>query len=102
MSGVRGVMGKLRERQEWKFFGVLPKADKPLAVAWWTVLLLRGALPAVFAIAMGITVGAVQHGDSLAAPLTLIGVVFVLLQVLAPLHQAISANLGSRVSAWLF
>ena len=27
---------------------------------------------------------------------------FVLLQVLAPLHQATSANLGSRVAAWLY
>ena len=30
------------------------------------------------------------------------GVVFVLLQVLTPIHQAISANLGSRVAAWLY
>jgi ABC-type multidrug transport system fused ATPase/permease subunit len=29
-------------------------------------------------------------------------VIFVLLQVLAPLHQAIGANLGSRVAAWLY
>ena len=28
--------------------------------------------------------------------------VFVLLQVLHPIHQAISANLGSRVAAWLY
>src|SRR5207244_12847295 len=27
---------------------------------------------------------------------------FVLLQVLTPIHQAISANLGSRVAAWLY
>ena len=30
------------------------------------------------------------------------GVVFVLLQVLTPLHQAISANLGDRTAAWLY
>ena len=41
----------LRERQEWKFFSVLPKADATPATAWWIVLLLRGVLPAVFAAA---------------------------------------------------
>jgi ABC-type multidrug transport system fused ATPase/permease subunit len=30
------------------------------------------------------------------------GVVFVLLQVLTPIHQALGANLGSRVAAWLY
>ena len=54
-------------------------------------------LPAVFAVAMGVLVGAVESGASLAAPLTLTGVVFVLLQVLTPIHQAVGANLGDRV-----
>jgi ATP-binding cassette, subfamily B, bacterial len=95
------VLSRLRERQEWKFFGALPKADPALAVAWWTILVLRGLLPAVFAIAMGALVSAVQHGEPLATPLGVVGVVFVLLQVLAPIHQAIGANLGSRLAAWL-
>jgi ATP-binding cassette subfamily B protein len=43
----------------------------------------------------------VQHGGSLTAPLALVGVVFVLMQVLSPLHHAAGANLGSRVAAWL-
>src|SRR5678815_147115 len=78
------VFRRLRQRNEWKFFGVLPKADPTLAVAWWSVLVLRGMLPAGFAIAMGVLVGAFQRGDSLAGPLTWAGVVFVLLQVLTP------------------
>src|SRR5207302_7985080 len=61
-----------------------------------------GLLPALFAIAMGRLVGAVQRGDDLAAPLALVGVVFVLLQVLAPIHHAVGANLGSRTAAWLY
>jgi ATP-binding cassette, subfamily B, bacterial len=84
------------------FFAALPKADGPLAVAWWAVLVLRGLLPAVFAIAMGVLVGAVQHNTPLAVPLTVVGVVFVLLHVLGPLHQAIGTNLGSRTAAWLY
>ncbi|HWD77724.1 MAG TPA: ABC transporter ATP-binding protein [Kribbella sp.] len=50
---------------------------------------------------MGWLVGAVQHGRALGAPLGLMGVTFVLLQVLTPVHQAVSANLGSRVSSYL-
>jgi ABC-type multidrug transport system fused ATPase/permease subunit len=96
------VLRRLRERKEWKFFGVLPKADHFLAIVWWVVLVLRGVLPALFAIAMGLLVGAVQRGDNLAVPLTLVGSVFGLLQVLPPIHQAVSANLGDRTAAWLY
>jgi len=91
-----------RARKEWQFFSVLPRADGALAFAWWTALLLRGTLPAVFTIAMGLLIGAVQRGQSLARPLALVGAVFVTLQVLSPLHQAIGANLGSRLAAWLY
>ena len=55
------MIARLRARKEWQFFGVLPRADRPLAVAWWVVLVLRGVLPAGFAIAMGVLISAVQH-----------------------------------------
>ena len=96
------VLQSLTERKEWKFFAVLPKADLGLASAWWAALLLRGILPAAFAIAMGVLVGAVQRGDPLAGPLAFAGAIFVLLQVLSPIHQAVSANLGDRTAAWLY
>src|SRR5512147_201378 len=96
------MLSRLRERAEWKFFAVLPRAGRGLALGWWAVLLLRGVLPAGFAIAMGALVAAVQRGEGRAAPLAVVGVVFVLLQVLHPIHQAIGANLGSRVAAWLY
>jgi ABC-type multidrug transport system fused ATPase/permease subunit len=96
------LFGRLRERQEWKFLGVLPRADRRLAYVWWAILALRGLLPALFAIAMGVLVAAVQAGDGLALPLSVAGSVFVLLQVLTPVHQAVSANLGSRTAAWLY
>ena len=96
------VLHRLTERKEWTFFSVLPKADPRLAAAWWTALLLRGTLPAAFAIAMGVLVGSVQRGDSLAGPLAFAGTIFVLLQVLSPVHHAISANLGDRTAAWLY
>jgi ABC-type multidrug transport system fused ATPase/permease subunit len=96
------VIRGLTEHKVWKFFGVLPKADRRLAIAWWVLLLLRGVLPAGFAIATGVLVGAVQNGSRLGGPLAFVGIVFVLLQILTPIHQAISANLGDRTAAWLY
>ena len=96
------MLARLTSRQEWKFLTVLPRAHPGLAALWWTILVVRGILPALFAIAMGLLVGAVERGESLVAPLGLVGTVFVLLQVLAPLHQAVSANLGSSTAAWLY
>ena len=96
------MLAKLQGSDSWKFFAVLGRADRKLAYAWWALLLLRGLLPAAFAIAMGLLVGAIQRGASLAGPLGVVGAVFVLLQVLSPFHQAIGTNLGSRTAAWLY
>jgi ABC-type multidrug transport system fused ATPase/permease subunit len=96
------MLARLRARPEWQFFAALPKADRGLAMAWWTGLLLRGLLPAGFFIAMGVLVEAVQRGGPLGWPLTLVGGTFVLLQVLGPLHTAIGANLGDRTAAFLY
>src|SRR5437588_6584881 len=99
---MRVMLQRVFERKEWKFFAALPKAAPGLALAWWLALLLRGALPAAFAIAMGVLVGAVHRGDPLAGPFLLVGAIFILLQVLNPIHQALSANLGDRTAAWLY
>ena len=95
------MLDRLRARPEWRFFRVLPRADRALAYAWWSVLLARGILPSVLAVAMGVLVAAVQRGQPLGGPLAAVGVAFVLLQVLHPVHQAVSTNLGSCVAAWL-
>lgn len=92
----------LSGRKEWQFFAALPRADRPLATAWYTVLAARGLLPAGFAVATGVLIGAVHRGASLAGPLVLVGVLFVGLQVLSPLHAALSANLGDRAAAHLY
>jgi ATP-binding cassette, subfamily B, bacterial len=87
------VLQPLTERKEWKFFSVLPKADLGLATIWWMALLLRGILPVLFAV--GWLVGAVRDGQSLLLPLVLVGAIFLLLQVLSPIHQVVSSNLGT-------
>ena len=83
-------------------FAGVTRAGGALAAAWWVALVLRGTLPAVFAVAMGALVAAVQRGDPPAVPLAFVGVVFVALQTLGPVHQALSMNLGDRTAAWLY
>jgi ABC-type multidrug transport system fused ATPase/permease subunit len=96
------VLQRLTACKEWKFFAAISKADRILATVWWVILVLRGVLPAMFAIAMGALVAAVERGDRLTDWLVLVGVVFILLQVLAPIQQAVGANLGDRTAAWLY
>ena len=96
------MIERLTGRKEWLFFAALPQAGGMLAVAWWAAVVLRGVLPAVFAVAMGDLVAAVQSGDSLAPSLTVVGAAFVLLQVLTPIQTAISLNLGDRTAAFLY
>ncbi len=71
-------------------------------MAWWIGLLLLGLLPAAFAIAMGGLVGSVRAGAPLVLPLAFAGGVFLLLQILSPIHTAISQNLGARTASWLY
>jgi ATP-binding cassette, subfamily B, bacterial len=95
-------IARLRSRQEWQFLAVLWRADPRLALAWWLVLGCRGVLPALFAVASGALVGAVQGGRDLAGPLAAVGLVFAARQVLLPVHQAVGANLGDRTAAYLY
>jgi ABC-type multidrug transport system fused ATPase/permease subunit len=96
------VLSRLRDRPEWQFFTVLPRADRGLAYTWWTVLVLRAVLPAVLAIATGVLVSAVEGGRGLVGPLIAVGVALVALQVMSPIHTALSFNLGDRTSASLY
>ena len=96
------MLATLRARNEWKFFAVLPKADRLLAIVWWALLVLRGVLPAMLAIAMAQLVAVVQAGGNLGPPLAVVGVLFILLQVFGPLHTAAGANLGDKTAAWLY
>ncbi len=73
-----------------------------MAAGWWSLLVLRGLLPAGFSVATGVLVGAIQSSGSLTGPLVAVGVLFMLLQVLGPLHTSLSANLGDRTAAWLY
>jgi len=101
-SSARSPVHRIRARQELQLAAALSRADRPMAAGWWSLLGVRGLLPAGFSIATGVLVGAIEHHASLAVPLIFAGVLFVGLQVLGPLHTALSANLGDRTAAWLF
>ena len=95
------MIRRLRERQEWAFFGALSRAAPGHAAAWWIGLVLRGALPAAIAVASGWLISSVTEGDALGGPLVAIGIVFVAAQVVGPLHDAVGLNLGDRTSTYL-
>ena len=97
------MLQRLRARTEWKFFSVLPRLiDRSRRCGGCCsscAACCRRCSPSRWVL----LVGAVQPGDSLATtPLIIVGVVFVLLQILTPIHQAVSANLGDRTAAWLY
>jgi ATP-binding cassette subfamily B protein len=93
---------RLRARQEFQLAAAVKRADPAMSAGWWSLLTLRGLLPAAFSIATGVLVAAVQHHQSLGLALAVVGVLFILLQMLGPFHTALSANLGDRTAAWLY
>ncbi|XTZ13726.1 ABC transporter ATP-binding protein [Micromonospora echinospora] len=95
------MLTRLRDRQEWAFFRVLPRANRTLTAVWWTLIVLRGLLPATLGVSLGLLVGAVQRDDPLVTPLLVVGTAFVVMQLLAPLHALVGANLGEQLSCWL-
>ena len=95
------LVPRLQTRAEWQFFAALPRADRILALVWWGLLILHGVLPAVFAVATGVLVGAVQRAEPLTGPLVLMGVTFIGMLVVSPIQTAVSMNLGSKISLWI-
>ena len=95
------MLERFRSSETTTFFRVLHRASPGLATLWWALLLLRGTMPALLAVSTGVLVGAVRDGADLAVPLTFVSVVLVLVQVLAPVHQAVSAVLGASTAEWL-
>jgi ABC-type multidrug transport system fused ATPase/permease subunit len=94
-------LARLRASAEWRFLGVLERSAPGLAAAWWTLVVARGALPAAFTVAMGALVGAVEAGAPLGLPLAAVGVVFVAMNALGPVHESLGTVLGGRAGSWL-
>jgi ATP-binding cassette, subfamily B, bacterial len=87
---------------EWDLvFRVLPRAGGRLARAWWSLVVLRALLPGVLILATGALIGAVSAGHRAEWPLAVVAVSSVLILVLSPVQDALSANLGARVGGHL-
>ena len=95
------MIRRLTGSAEWCFLASLWRADRTLTGLWWVLVVLRGALPAIFAIAMGLLVGAVQHHADLGPPLVLAGGVFIAMNVLTPVHGTVGSILGAKTGVWL-
>jgi ABC-type transport system involved in cytochrome bd biosynthesis fused ATPase/permease subunit len=95
------VIRRLTRSAEWRFLASLWHADRTLTAAWWALITLRAALPALFAIAMGMLVGAVQSGSDLGPRLALAGSTFIAMNVLVPVHGTIGSILGAKTGVWL-
>ena len=80
------------------FFRALFQASPGPAALWWVLLIAGGLLPAAFAISMGSIIGAVEGDQSLAGPLTLVGIIFVAMQIVNPIHVSIGQNLGRKAA----
>ncbi|MFD9596428.1 ABC transporter ATP-binding protein [Kitasatospora sp. NPDC059973] len=100
-AGLGARIARLRERDEWTFFAVLPRAHRGLAVAWWALIVVRGALPALFAVTVGLLVDAIDDHASPTGPLCAAGLVFVLFRLLVPFHSLVGTALGERLSCLL-
>jgi ATP-binding cassette, subfamily B, bacterial len=96
------VLRRLRSRKEWQLFAALARANPLLSFLWWTAIIVPGVLGALFGVAMGALVSAVQHGQALFWPLAFVGAVFLLIQTTSLLRQAISSNLGDRTADRLY
>ncbi|MGH3169578.1 MAG: ABC transporter ATP-binding protein, partial [Trebonia sp.] len=90
-----------RWRDNWLFFAELPRAGRALTAAWWALVVSRGVLPALFAVATGALVAALQRGAGLPVALAAAGGLFIAMQVAAPLQGAVGASLGERLMARL-
>lgn len=95
------MIRQLRRRADCQFFVELARADRRLAAAWWTLLALRGALPAIFAVLSGALVGAVQQDSGVMGAVAALGVLFIVLQIISPLQAQVGANLGERLTGRL-
>ena len=91
----------LRHNVEAQFFAELFRANRPLAVSWYGLILLRGLIPAAIAVSVGLLIARVQEDAPIGGTLAVVAVLFVVSQILPPLHAQISASLGSQISAWL-
>ncbi len=93
-------MRSIRRSAEWHLvFRVLPRASRGLARAWWALVAGRALLPAGLVVATGALVGTVSTGSRPGWSLAFVAASSILILVLSPVHDSVSANLGALAGA---
>ena len=94
-------MEGFKKSAEYRFLALITRVDVNLGVGWWLMIVLRAVLPAMFAISMGSLITAVNTGHEVGNSLIVVGLLFVAMQTLPPVHAAISSNLAAKIVTWL-
>ncbi len=92
---------RVRKSAEYRFLALLTKVDPVLGGAWWVFVVVRAALPAVFAVSMGALITAVKDGQAVDTSLWRVGLLFALMQGLPPINAVLSANLAQKTTTYL-
>ncbi len=95
------MLERVRKSAEYQFLTLLTRVDAGLGAGWWLLILVRAVLPAAFALSMGSLITAVNDGNEVGASLYAVGGLFFAMQMLPPIHGAISANLASKTTTYL-
>ena len=95
------MVERIRRSGEFRFLGLFTRVDSRLGWAWWALLAVRCALPAVFALSMGNLITAVQRGDGIDSSLVWVGLLFAAMQSLPSVQAAISTNLAQKLITYL-
>ncbi len=77
------------------------QTSKPLAVAWWGLVIVRGVLPAALTLGLGALLRAVESGAPTGPSLAVVAGSFAILGVATPIHTQVGAILGDRTSGLL-
>ncbi|MGH1493856.1 MAG: ABC transporter ATP-binding protein [Acidimicrobiales bacterium] len=96
-----GLLERFWGHQQIVFFRTLYRAAPLLTVLWFGLMLLGGLLPVIFAVATGQIINSVDRSESLTGPLITLGVTFIVMQVINPIHVAIGQNLGRRAADYM-
>lgn len=99
-TGAMGTLG-LRDRAPVALARATWQTSKPLAIAWWGLVVIRGVLPAVLALGLGALLRAVESGADTGPSLTMVAGSFAILGVSTPIHTQTGAILGDRTSGLL-
>lgn len=93
---VRCAAAALVGRGEWQFLASLPSAGRGLSWTWLLIIVARAAFPVGFVVSLGLLVDKLGE-RSVTGPFALLGFLFVATNLIPPLLNEASENLGDRL-----